>query len=60
MTARRKQRQGHLRKAFGCAIVLLTLFLVSRNLAGSDTPALHLYPLFQPNTLAPTSEPLRS
>ena len=40
------------------AIVLLTIFLVSRNLAGSDTPALHLYPLFQPNTLAPTSEPL--
>ena len=58
MTARRKQRQGQLRKAFVCGIVLLTIFLLSRNLAGSDTPALHLYPLFQPNTLAPASEPL--
>ena len=60
MTARRKQRQGHLRRVFVCGIVLLTIFLVSRNLAGSDTPALHLYPLFQPNTLAPASEPLEA
>ena len=60
MTARRKHHHGQLRKAFGCAIALLTIFLLSRNLAGSDTPALHLYPLFQPNTLAPTSEPLEA
>ena len=58
MTTRRKHHHGQLRKAFVCGIVLLTIFLVSRNLAGSDTPALHLYPLFQPNTLAPASEPL--
>ena len=58
MTARRKQRQGHLRRAFGCGIVLLAILLLSRNLAGGDTPALRLYPLFQPNTLAPASEPL--
>ena len=58
MTARRKQRQGYLRRAFGCGIVLLAILLLSRNLAGGDTPALRLYPLFQPNAVAPASEPL--
>ena len=58
MTARRKHHQGQLRKAFGCVIVLLTIFLLSWNLAGGNTPALYLHPLHQPNTLAPASEPL--
>ena len=58
MTARRKQRQGHLRRAFGCGIVLLAILLLSRNLAGGNTPAFTFYPLYQPNTLAPASEPL--
>ena len=60
MTARRKQRPGHLRRAFGCGIVLLAILLLSRNLAGGDTPALRLYPLFQPNAVAPASEPLEA
>ena len=46
-----------MRKAFGCAIALLTLLLLSRTLAGGDTPALIFYPLYQPNTLAPASSP---
>ena len=58
MTARRKHHHGQLRKAFGCGIVLLTIFLLSRNLAGGNTPAFTFYPLYQPNTLAPASEPL--
>ena len=32
--------------------------MVGRNLAGGNTPALRLYPLFQPNVVAPASEPL--
>lgn len=56
MTARRKHHQGQLRKAFGCVIVLLTIFLLSWNLAGGNTSALHFHPLHQPNTLAPASE----
>ena len=60
MTARRKHHQGQLRKAFGCAIALLTLLLLSRTLAGGNTPTFTFYPLYQhqPNTLAPASEPL--
>ena len=56
MTAPQNQRQ--LRKAFGCAIALLTLLLLSRTLAGGNTPAFTFHPLYQPNTLAPASEPL--
>ncbi len=58
MTARQKHHPGPLRKAFGCAIALLTIFLPSWNLAGGNTPALSLHPLAQPSTLAPASEPL--
>ena len=47
-----------MRKAFGCTIALLTIFLLSWSLAGGNTPAFTFYPLYQPNTLAPTSEPL--
>ena len=58
MATRRKHQQGQLRKAFGCAIALLTLLLLSRTLAGGNTPAFTFSPLYQPNTLAPASEPL--
>ena len=58
MTAPQNQRQ--LRKAFGCAIALLTLLLLSRTLAGGNTPAFTFHPLYQPNTLAPASEPLEA
>ena len=58
MSARRKHHQGQLRKAFGCVIVLLTIFLLSWNLADGNTPALYLHPLTQLNTLVPASEPL--
>ena len=58
MTTRRKHHHGQLRKAFGCAIALLTIFLLSWDLAGGNTPAFTFYPLYQPNTLAPASEPL--
>ncbi len=58
MATRRKHHQGQLRKAFGGAIALLALLLLSRALAGGDTSALSFYPLYQPNTLAPASEPL--
>ena len=60
MATRRKHHQGQLRKAFGCAIALLTLLLLSRTLAGGNTPTFTFYPLYQhqPNTLAPASEPL--
>ena len=58
MTARRQYQQRQLRKAFGRAIALLALLLLSRALAGGDTSALSFYPLYQPNTLVPTSEPL--
>ena len=47
-----------MRKAFGCTIALLTIFLLSWSLAGGNTPAFTFYPLYQPNTLAPASEPL--
>lgn len=58
MTARRKHHQGQLSKAFGCVIALLTIFLLSWNLADGNTSALYLHPLAQPDTLAPASEPL--
>ena len=58
MTARRKHYQGQLRKTFGCAIALLTIFLLSWNLAGGNTPALSLHPLAQPGTLVPASKSL--
>ena len=58
MTARRKHHQGQLRKAFGGAIALLTIFLLSWNLADGNTPALSLHPLAQPGTLVPASESL--
>ena len=58
MAARRKHHQRQMRKAFGCAIALLTIFLLSWNLADGNTPALYLHPLSQPGTLAPASEPL--
>lgn len=58
MAARRRHHQGLLRKTFGCVIALLTIFLLSWNLAGGDTPALSLHPLAQPGTLVPASEPL--
>ena len=60
MATRRKHQQGQLRKAFGCAIALLTLLLLSRTLAGGNTPTFTFYPLYQhqPNALAPASEPL--
>ena len=58
MTARRKHHQGQLRKVFGCVIVLLTIFLLSWNLASGNPSALYLHPLHQPNTLAPASESL--
>ena len=60
MTARRKHQQSQLRRAFGCAITLLTISLLSWGLAGGNTPALTLYPLYQhqPNGLAPAGEPL--
>ncbi len=47
----------HLRRAVCCGIVLLAVLLVSRDLAGSNPPALYLSPLSPPNALAPTSEP---
>ena len=49
-----------MRKAFGCTIALLTIFLLSWSLAGGNTPAFTFYPLYQPNTLAPASEPLEA
>ncbi len=58
MATRRQYQQRQLRKAFGYAIALLTIFLLSWNLADGNTPALYLHPLAQPNTLAPASEPL--
>ncbi len=58
MTARRKHHQGQLRKAFGGAIALLTIFLLSWNLADGNTPAFTFSPLYQSNTLAPANEPL--
>lgn len=58
MTAHRKHHQGLLRKTFGCVIVLLTIFLLSWNLAGGNTPALSLHPLAQPGTLVPASASL--
>ena len=58
MTAPQNQRQ--LRKAFGCAIALLTLLLLSRTLAGGNTPAFTFHPLYQPNAVAPASEPLEA
>ena len=58
MATRRQYQQGQLRKAFGCAIALLTLLLLSWTLAGGNTPAFTFSPLYQPNTLAPASEPL--
>ncbi len=58
MATRRQYQQGQLRKAFGRAIALLTLLLLSRALAGGNTPAFTFSPLYQPNTLVPTSEPL--
>ena len=58
MATRRQYQQRQLRKAFGRAIALLTLLLLSRALAGGDTSALSFYPLYQPNTLAPANEPL--
>ena len=59
MATRRKHQQGQLRKAFGCAIALLTLLLLSRTLAGGNTPTFTFYPLYQhqPNALAPASAP---
>ena len=59
MATRRKHHQGQLRKAFGCAIALLTLLLLSRTLAGGNTPTFTFYPLYQhqPNALAPASAP---
>ena len=58
MATRRQYQQRQLRKAFGRAIALLALLLLSRALAGGDTSALSFYPLYQPNTLAPASKPL--
>ena len=58
MATRRQYQQRQLRKAFGRAIALLTLLLLSRTLAGGNTPAFTFSPLYQPNTLAPASEPL--
>ena len=58
MAARRRHHQGLLGKTFGCAIALLTIFLLSWNLAGGNTPALSLHPLAQPGTLVPASESL--
>ena len=59
MATRRKHQQGQLRKAFGCAIALLTLLLLSQTLAGGNTPTFTFYPLYQhqPNALAPASAP---
>ena len=45
-------------KTFGCVIVLLTVFLLSWNLASGNLSALYLHPLHQPNTLAPASDSL--
>ena len=56
MATRRQYQQGQLRKAFGRAIALLTIFLLSWNLASGNTPALRLFPLFQPNVVIPTGE----
>lgn len=58
MTALRKHYQGQLGKAFGGAIALLTIFLLSWNLADGNTPALYLHPLAQPGTFVPASESL--
>ena len=58
MATRRQYQQRQLRKAFGRAIALLALLLLSRALAGGNTPAFTFSPLYQPNTLAPASEPL--
>lgn len=58
MTAHRKRHQGQLRKAFGGTIALLTIFLLSWNLADGNTPAFTLSPLYQSDTLAPASESL--
>ena len=58
MAVGRKHCQGKVTRGICCGIVLLTLLLFCRNLAGGNTPALRLYPLFQPNVVAPASEPL--
>ena len=58
MAVGRKHCQGKVTRGICCGIVLLTLLVVGRNLAGGNTPALRLYPLFQPNVVAPASEPL--
>ncbi|MCY4386833.1 MAG: M4 family metallopeptidase [Desulfurellaceae bacterium] len=58
MATRRQYQQGQLGKAFGGAIALLTIFLLSWNLADGSTPALSLHPLAQPGTLVPASESL--
>ena len=58
MAARRRHHQGLPRKTFGGAIALLTIFLLSWNLAGGNPPALSLHPLAQPDTLGPASESL--
>ena len=58
MTARRKRHQGQLRKAFGGTIALLTIFLLSWNLADGNTTAFTFSPLYQSDTLAPASESL--
>ena len=57
MATRRQYQQRQLRKAFGRAIALLTLLLLSRTLAGGNTPAFTFSPLYQPNALAPASAP---
>ncbi len=59
MSDRRKhfwQRQGKATRGLCGGIVLLTTLLVSQNLAGSNSPAFHFYPLSPPNAIAPTSE----
>ena len=58
MTARRKRHQGQLRKTFGSAIALLTIFLLSWNLADGNTSAFTFSPLYQSDTLAPASASL--
>ena len=50
------QRQGKATRGLCGGIVLLTTLLVSQNLAGSNSPAFHFYPLSPPNAIAPTSE----
>ncbi len=56
MAIGRKPWQSKVASRMCGGLVLLMLLVVGRNLAGSETPALRLFPLFQPNAVTPTGE----